>query len=461
MSETNQPPEEQAREIIRTWLTAQNRSLRNLAGEAGIQPSVLSRFLNGKTVLDVNSALKLYVILQQRMKLHDRQRFIETMGLLSLAAALSRDGLFLIEPHISTYAVSSRLFLTGLDLHEQAAYEQAIIVLRAAEGVLEGGSSQAAFIGCTIAQMLINLGDYRKAQDEAYRIQQTYELVMDPETRAELYRIRNWITYYQGDYAQAEHWQRERIKIGEETSIARLTNPHFLGRMYYDMGCFEKSPKEADEIFHKAALCFEQSYQINLRWADDHNQAFDLFRQSQVLQKQGNWREAGRLSKRTRQMFGKGSLAGSIALFQLELEESRLLLADGDTNRPKGMAENTLRGWANIKYPKGIGDSLEVLGDVAYMKGQPEEALAIFAARLCIYPYDSYPTTRRVWEEVHNLYKEIIRREGRTHYQELVHRIQQQAEYHQGYFSYLDQIAVDRTQDTERVFSALVKPSHL
>lgn len=455
MSETNQPPEEQAREIIRTWLTAQNRSLRNLAGEAGIQPSVLSRFLNGKTVLDVSSALKLYTILQQGMNLHDRQRFIETMNLLPLAAALSRDGLFLIEPHISAYGVSSRLFLTGLDLHEQAAYEQAITVLRAAEGVLEGGSSQAAFIGCTIAQMLINLGDYRKAQDEADRVQQTYELLIDPETKAELYRVHNWITYYQGYYAQAEHWQRERIKIGEETSIARLTNPHFLGRMYYDLGCCAKGPKEADALFHKAALCFDQSYQINLRWADDHNQAFDLFRQSQVLQKQGNWREAERLRKRTRQMFGNGSIAGSIALFQLELEEALLLLADGQVNRPKGMAENALRGWAHIKYPKGIGDSLEVLGDLAYMQGQPEEALAIFAARLCVYPYDCYPTTRRVWEEVDNLHLEIIQREGRTYYQKLVQRIQQQAEHHQGYFSYLNQIVPDRSTDLARVLSSL------
>ena len=44
MSKTTHDDEEQARQTIRTWLTAHNRSLRNLAREAGIPPSVISKF---------------------------------------------------------------------------------------------------------------------------------------------------------------------------------------------------------------------------------------------------------------------------------------------------------------------------------------------------------------------------------------------------------------------------------
>ncbi len=91
MNEPNQPLEEQARQIVRNWLTAYTRSLRNLAQEAGLQPSVLSRFLKGETTLEAGSALKVYNVMQQSMNLLDRKNFIEKMDLLPLAAAFSRD----------------------------------------------------------------------------------------------------------------------------------------------------------------------------------------------------------------------------------------------------------------------------------------------------------------------------------------------------------------------------------
>lgn len=455
MRELSQPAQEQARQILRTWLIAQNRSLRNLAQEAGIQPSIISRFLNGTTTLEASSALKLYSVMQHGMKLLDRKAFIEAVGLLPLAVALRRDAIFTVDMNAPRHDVGSRLMVTALDLYNHALHEQAIPVFRMVEEVLGVGSSQAAFAACMMAQMFINLGDYQRAETEVVRIENTYRLAMDLETRAELYRIRTWLDYYQGNYAQAEQWSLKRIKLGEESGIERLKNPHFTGRIYYDLGCLCSGTKEAAQLLHQAELCFDYSYQFNLRWGDEPNRAFDLFRKAQVLQAQGQGIDAKRLRTQAREMFMDGSVLGSIAVVNIDGEEMRLLLEDGNVKLTKRKAEEVLGNWVRLKYPKGIGDSLQVLGELAYMQSDLESALEIFVARLCVYPYDNYVSSRHVWAEVYNIQAELVRREGRPFYQNVLHRIGQLAQHRQGYFSYLDQIASDRSADLERVLSSL------
>lgn len=455
MSELSQPIQEQARHMLRTWLTVQNRSLRNLAQEAGIQPSIISRFLNGATTIEASSALKLYSVMQHDMKLLDRKAFIEAVGLLPLALALSRDAIFTIDMNAPRHDVGSRLMVTALDLYNHALHEQAIPVFRMVEEVLGAGSSQAAFAACMMAQMFINLGDYHSTETEVVRIENTYRLAMDLETRAELYRIRTWLDYYQGNYTQAEQWSLKRIKLGEEGGIERLKNPHFTGRIYYDLGCLCSGTKETAQLLHQAELCFDYSYQINQRWGDEPNRAFDLFRKAQVLQAQGEGTDAKQLRTQAREMFMDGSVLGSIAVLNIDGEEMRLLLEDGNVKLTKRKAEDVLSSWARLKYPKGIGDSLQVLGELAYVENDLERALEIFVTRLCIYPYDNYSSSCLVLEEVYNIQRELVQREGRQFYQEMLHRIEQLAKHRQGYFSYLDQIAVDRSADLDRVLSRL------
>src|SRR4051812_44969668 len=126
MSVIPQRDEELARQIIRTWLTTQNRSLRNLAQEAGLQPSTVSRFLKEETTLEATSALKLYNVMQQSMNLLDRKNFIEQMDLLPLATAFSRDAGLTIDMQRPAYEVASRLMVAGFDLSKQPPYEEAI-----------------------------------------------------------------------------------------------------------------------------------------------------------------------------------------------------------------------------------------------------------------------------------------------------------------------------------------------
>jgi tetratricopeptide (TPR) repeat protein len=456
MSEQAKPAEEQARDIIRTWLTVQNRSLRNLAQEAGIPPSVISKFLHGTTKLDASSALKIYSVIQQTLNPLERHTFIEACGLLQLALAFSSDPIFTVNLNTTPLEVGSRLIIAAIDLGKKGCFTDAIPLLRSAEEVLGTGSSLAAYAACQIGHTFVLIGDNRQAQAEAQRIQTTYGAIMDPETKAEFYRLQLWLEYYLGNYLQSAQWLKTRIQLGEKTGIERLTDPHFLGRTYYEMGQLASQKQEADIYFAKAVQCFDQSYQLNRKWGNELDRAYDWFRKAQVLQAQRQWSEAKRLRQQAGHIF---RVEHSVALLHVELEDAKLALLEGNDHLAKEKAETVLQGWVKFNYTKGIADALKVIGDVASMQGQIEQAFEIYTVRLCVYPFDTHPRTREVWEEIHGLQADLAHREDGPSYQNVLHYLQELATNRQGYFSYLDTLAVDRSSDVAHLFDRL-QPFH-
>lgn len=452
MSEQAQPVEAQARQIIRTWLTAQNRSLRNLAREAGIPPSVISKFLHGETQLEATSALKLYSVIQQSLDPLERYTFIEATGLLPLATAFRSDPIFTVDVHAPPFEVGNRLIAIAIDFGKKGSFTEAIPLLRAAEQVLGVGSNLAAYAACQLGHTFLLIGDYQQAQVEAQRIQTTYGAIMDPETQAEYYRLQLWLAYYLGNYLQSEHWLKARIQLAEQAGIERLADPHFLGRTYYEMGQLTPQKQAADVYLAKAVQCFEQSYQLNRKWGNELDRAYDWFRKAQVLQVQRQWSDAKTLRRQAGHIF---RTERSVAILHVELEEARLALEDGNLRIPQEKAEAVLHGWVDFNYTKGVADALQVLGDVAYVQGNVEQAFEIFAARQCVYPFDTHPSTRAVWEDVNQLRAELAQREGGPTYQNVLRHLEELATNRQGYFSYLDTLAVDRSQDVTHLFRRL------
>lgn len=456
MNEQVQPTEEQARHMIRMWLTTQNRSLRNLAREADIPPSVISKFLHGTTQLEASSALKLYSVMQQGLNPLERRAFIEATGLLPLASAFSQDPIFTVDLQATPFEVGNRLILMAIACGKKGAFAEAVPLLRTAEQVLGSGSNLAAYAACQLGQTFILVGDFQQAQVEAQRIQATYGAIMDPETKAEFYRLQLWLEYYLGNYLQSEYWLKTRMQLGEQTGIERVTDPHFLGRTYYELGQLTPQKPEAALYFAKAMHCFEQSYQLNRKWGNELDRAYDWFRKGQVLQAQGQWSDAKALRRQAGHIF---RTERSVAILHVELEEAKLALLEGNLHRSQEQAEAVLHGWVDFNYTKGVADALKVLGEVASMQRQVEQAFEILVARLCVYPFDTHPSTRQVWEEMTHLQDQLARGEGRTPYQDVLRHTQELATNRQGYFAYLDTLAVDRSRDVAHLFGRL-QPFH-
>jgi TPR repeat protein len=465
MDELIRPDWERGREFIKNLIdSGSTRSLRGLAKIAGIQPSIISRFLKGGA-LEVGSAIKLYMALPDDIDVVKRRTFLQIMGLYPLVLQLNRD-LLSSEELQSLNPIESgspseegtRLMALGYQRAPSSwvtpnSWEKAIPFFQDAEKAFGVASSQAARAALEATQMLINLGNYDKVQAELLRIEHTYISIMDLETQAEWYRISGWLAYHQGNFAHAEKWLKKTIKIAKLTGIDRLADFHFLGRLYCDWGQVRRQQQEADLLFHKAEEFLDKAYEHQHKQASDVRRAFDLFRKAQLLQAQHNWQEAQELRTRARQMF-----ANDLAVLHIDLEEAKLDLEDGETQTPKLKAEKALREWAQVKYAKGMSDALRVLGFSNYIQGKPVQALEPYVAALCIYPFENHLDSQKLGISIANLRSDIIIKEGRKAFQTLMQRIRELEEGQQGYFSYLVNVSADRSADITRVFNKIEGP---
>lgn len=181
---------QKARQIIRDFLDSQDWSPSRLARAAGINRSILSKFLNNKEeTLAAISVMKVYNVIHPKMNLLSRREFFKAAGLSIYLEAIPS---LLPDRGTSTYLADTdvpqrgnQLMAIGQDIARHS-WEKAIPIFREVEGLLGESSIQAAKAGCEVAQILINLGDYDKAYKEVERIHTAYSSIINPEVECEL-----------------------------------------------------------------------------------------------------------------------------------------------------------------------------------------------------------------------------------------------------------------------------------
>ena len=448
-----QPDWHLARQLLREWLRLRGYSIRDLAKRSGLQPSVLSRFLAGETALKPSSALKLYGAFHGHMHPLRKRQFLEAASLLSLAQVFRHDPALSIYPmDADLSAVQGRvagkeLMAAGHDIANFAPLE-AIHLYRAAEAAFGAASNDGTWAALHIAQRFMTLGDYGRARRELERTERVYASIMDPETKAQTHTKWGWYHYYTGTLRQAERRFQQCIAIARETGADRLASEgaeHFLARTYFEMAkqCPHKSG--ADEWLHKAETQFDYCYQSRMRTGD--NVAFDLFRKSQVLQWRGRAHEAQKLRDRARQMF-----SGMLVTIYVDMEEAQIALANGQARWPMRKAEEAVRGWAHIRYAKGIADSLRFLGDLETSSGRLTQAVEHYVAARCVFPPGGPQGTRELDADIRHLSGILAHQNSGTGH---VQRIRTLAHERRGPFSWLDCIAADRAPVVEQTLAWL------
>lgn len=339
-------------------------------------------------------------------------------------------------------------------LQEHFLWEEAIPLFRKAE-TLFGVAPQAAKAACEIASTYVELGDYAAASQELLRIDNVYAAVMNPDIEREVAFVRGWIDYDQGRFAQAATSFEACLRLIAQMGREQVSTDahHFLGRVYSDWGKTVRHTPQATTLLHQAAAHFDTAYTLHHAQGKHSGLAYDSFRKAQLFQTQGKWREAKRLRKSARAIFGT-----EIAFFTLhiDLEEANLLLKDdGDIDCTQRLAQNALDGWSQVKRALGMADALNILGEVQVKQGNLDQALECFVSALCLYPFDQHLRNRSLWAEIRVLTHEIIRVHSGTYYGQLVERFQERALIHQGYLVYLDHVAADRSTDISRIFQQL------
>jgi hypothetical protein len=328
-------------------------------------------------------------------------------------------------------------------------------VFRQAERAFGPASIEAARAATTSAQLRINLGDYQGARHEIARVNSSYTSVLDPETRLELHRLAGWLDYYEGDLVGSETAFVECLAIAGQLGIEHLAESaeHFLGRVYGDLGRLSTDKEKSDSYFHRAQVQLDKAHRIHLKWGNESQRAFDQLRKAQLLSAQSNWREAQRLLKQARELFGK-----DLAVAHIDLEEAKLLTLDGGIHVPKSRAEGVLRTWAHLKYAKGMSDALRLLGIIEITRNRPVPALELLTAALCIYPFENHLGNRQLLLDI-KYCSDLIRREDRSESKRLLERITEAAKSRRGYFAYLNYVSADRNANIERILAGLASGS--
>lgn len=350
------------------------------------------------------------------------------------------------------YEVGSRYILLGNRLYRDWLCEEAIRLFQTAENILGHASQQAIKAACRTAQMYLELGDLDKAKEAITQTQQTYGSVIDLEMTIELHHLNGWIDYARGNLHQAESWYRNSLDIAEQAGMEHLGKHayHFLGCIYCDWGRLSNKKDQADEWYAKAESYLDKAYQLHLTWGDDGDKGYDLLRKAVVWRAQKRWKEAQQLRAQARYLFST-----ELSYLNIDLEESRIELKNGNERAALLKVEQILEGWAEVKNTKGISDALQMFGVLKQMQGKLDQAIEYHVATLCIYPYENHPDKRRLWSDI----SAIIEREKGSMLQQQLEHMQESIQERRDAFVYLKHITVDRSADIADIIRKLGRSS--
>ncbi len=450
-----------ARTIVRDWLAARHARPAWLAQRAGLNRSVVSRFLSGKP-LDPPSALKVYAIVQNGMEVTRKIELLEALGVIDLAMMV-RDSLAVVGPprpggvSQSPLETGAQLMTTAYALVKQPeSMPDAIRMFAQAEKTFSMVSdSMAALAVCEVVQNLVTVGDFSSADRHLLRALTMYGGRIDALAELQLTGMAGVLNFAKRDLLAARAWCTQALEQaqlhGNDLSTAAMSQ--FLGMVNLRLGLAAPSADEKECLLSEAERNTALSCRIHLSHrADDLMLAFDFLRLSQVLQAQGRFDEAQALRRRSRSIFAHEP-AGRF----IDLDEANLSLEEGNTAIARKKAGRSLQDWGSVRYAQGMARSARVLALAAAQEGRTETALECAVAGLCFNPHATHGSTQKLSDFVVELNDCVAQDLGHTLHCAYVRRLREAVDERRGIFAGLDQIAADRNAAIQQLFDDLCR----
>jgi transcriptional regulator with XRE-family HTH domain len=444
-----------ARDIINAHLLDKNRTLSDVAATAGIADKELSDFMEGGSAIPEQTALKLYESLAKEMSDVTRRTFLKSisvMALTVLAPDFFPEGKAELRSvlHDDPLQIAQMLLARAriLDWREHQ-WEKAYALSRLAEHLCGPQSNQAAVAGLLGTQMLLNLNRYQQAWEEVKRIEQSYASAMDAPARIDLFRLKGWLDYYQGQFPRAASWLAKTVEIANEAGLESLADYHFRGRVNLALGKQAKSEKR-DISFAQSEKDLMTSLHKQHKDLHESTRAFDKLRLAQLRRAQGKGVEAKELLGQTRMMF-----ANDLAAVHVDLEEADMDLEDGeDLLNIIIKAEGGFRQWAEVKYVNGVTEALRILALAELLRGESRRALAYYIALWCLSPL-IVEKNQQIQEEMSECYDDILYRGNAKAWRKFVSEVQEAIVTGRGPLAYLRQMATHQCGDISELINLL------
>ena len=435
----------EARRNLREWLAAHKKSQSELARLAGLNRSVISRFLEKDQPLSTSTATKLYNVLKLDLDPALRQQWMERLNLEEVKASLS-------ESHTSDEMPSFIEVYPNLErgyywlnkawgtLRQDRNVPAALELFAQAERAFGKYSTLAALAGCEIIQQYINLGHLARAEQEVFRVEQAYQHVMDVQIRREFLQLKGMTAYDRQDYTRALQAVDELIvmekKYGFQTlhqHIAGLSQLRLAERL--DDAAPEKQRLlgMAEENIRFLCRHFQQG-------GSDLDMGFMNLRLAQILREQGRYTDATHYRKMVQRFF-----LGQIAAGHLAIEEANLALLDGDTTHARTRAMAAQEGWFVQAYAGGLGRIAAVTAQSLWMEGRAEEALEPTVVAASIAPHEACFKGDQFVDLPWQINRLVRREAGASRYAVLIEQMREHVQLQSGHFACLAHVVPDRS----------------
>lgn len=447
------------RSTILNWLDSTTHSRNYLAQQAGWDKGNLSKFLAGKKhTFKFEIALRIFVIISPTLSDAEKMAYlneIDAQVIMDVLRAMPPELLEAGQPLslISQQEVGMWHMVRAREL-VSISWPQALTHYRQAERSFLPVNPLGAKAAFAVAQQHVNLGAYQAAQAELKRLEQTYTYI-DPETQCDIYRLRGWIAYYQGQYKEAEQWLNGTIRIAQETGIEDLARHQFIGRIYGIYGLRERSKKVAERYLQKAKKHFLRAAEIEHQCDKYWGEGLSLLGLAKIERLAADWQDATKFRTRAKNLLRQDHLPG-----QFQLEIACIELENGEVDRAVLLAEQALESWTFFGYPKGISEALTILGRVQMMEGNTEEAFQTLLAGYIIHPMPNHFDTALLSDDVWHLRSDLFRSTSAKDFRKTLEAVQNNIVERKGYFGKLNAITPDRSKIIETVLQQL-QPAHV
>ncbi len=441
---------------LRTWLAARALSQSELARLAGLHRSVINRFMEKEQSLNPLSAVRLYGVLKLSLNPLERQHWIEWLGLEGVSSLLDGapdiDKTYSIAESYPNLELGLQWFRLATNTLAQSITES-IRLFEQAERSFGPYSNMAALSGCEIIANLINLGDLPRAEQEVFRVDQTYRDVMDVETRSRFLNLRAIAAYDGRDFARAQSIACECLAFGKAHHYETQAE-HMLALV--QLGIAERLPDGDPKRLQLLAQA-EHNMRLMCRHYEKEGHpvrvGFQYFRLAQILREQGLHDDAKAARSLAWHLFQQ-DVQPHGARNHVRLEEANLALLDGETDLARVKANTAFDGWVFGNYAGGIARSSGAVALSLRIAGKFEEAWepALVAASLA--PYEWCVKGDRFTELLGEISQSVRQKLGVRKHQMMIEGLRERIAERHGYFAGLYQAMPGRSAEALALLQA-------
>lgn len=355
-----------ARDIVQAWMNQHDVTPTALAQAAGLDRTVVYRFLEHARPMQLRTAIRIYTAVQGLMDPQKRRALLIAFGLLEIAQMLSSVDGSTQSTYVSDEAKALIDLANGIELGRIGRHVEAVEKFRHASSIPMAHLGIAMYAACERVRSLIELGCLNAARDEVSRINTRFGNACGIVGLLELLSLRLQLAFALGDHAGAERMLR---RLAFEAELHRATNRRSEALYYGALlrmadGMRAIDPKRRDAHLAKAAryLRLHDDYESR-RNSDDLTSGLRALRWAELHRARRADEDARSARRLAHQLLRSSSAMSSvcieiakIALERDQLSRSRILAAEA-----REIASSADHGLtvAHASYVLAIADMME------------------------------------------------------------------------------------------------------